>query len=105
MPAHFENGENVTVVKFRLAFTQCRNNLKTVGNLTVKDFDAEEVYICVPRTDQFCSKLSKNVLFSLFPSVHTMPFPKFAGYSFFFKIYRFQNLLAKNMQFSCEQEA
>ena len=34
-----------------------------------------------------------------------MPFPKFAGYSSVFKIYRFQNLLAKNMQFSCEQEA
>ena len=26
----FENGENVTVAKFELAFTRCRNNLKTV---------------------------------------------------------------------------
>ena len=36
MPEHFENGANVTVVKFELAFTRYRNNLKTVGNLMVK---------------------------------------------------------------------
>ena len=39
--------KNVTVAKFELAFTRCRNNLKTVGNLPVKsslqDFDAKEV--------------------------------------------------------------
>ena len=49
MPVHSENGENVTVAKFELAFTQCQNNLKTVGNLTVRnpleDFDAKEMYL------------------------------------------------------------
>ena len=30
MPAHFENGENVTVAKFEPVFTRYRNNLKTV---------------------------------------------------------------------------
>ena len=47
MPAHFENDEKVTVAKFELAFTRCRNDLKTVGNLPVKsslqDFDVKEV--------------------------------------------------------------
>ena len=36
----------MTAAKFELAFTRCRNNLKTVGNLPVKsslqDFDAKE---------------------------------------------------------------
>ena len=40
--------KNVTVAKFELAFTRCRNNLKTVGNLSVKsslqDIYAEEMY-------------------------------------------------------------
>ena len=39
--------KNVTAAKFELAFTRCRNNLKTVRNLPVKsslqDFDANEV--------------------------------------------------------------
>ena len=30
MPAHFENGENVTVGKFELAFTRYRHDLKTI---------------------------------------------------------------------------
>ena len=41
--------KNVTVAKFELAFTRCRNNLKTVRNLPVKsslqDFDAKEMYL------------------------------------------------------------
>ena len=41
--------KNVKVAKFELAFTRCRNNLKTVGNLPVEsslqDFDAKEVYL------------------------------------------------------------
>ena len=49
MAVNFENGENVTVAKFELAFTRCRNNWKTVGNLTAKnslqDFDAKEMYL------------------------------------------------------------
>ena len=39
--------KNVTVAKFELAFTRCRNNLKTVRNLPVKsslqDFDANSL--------------------------------------------------------------
>ena len=39
----------MTVAKFELAFTQCRNNLKTVGHSTVKnslqDFDVKEMYL------------------------------------------------------------
>ena len=41
--------KNVTVVEFELAFTRCRNNLKTVRDLTVRnflqDFDAIERYL------------------------------------------------------------
>ena len=41
--------KNVTVAKFELAFTRCRNNLKMIRNLTVKnslqDFDAKEMYL------------------------------------------------------------
>ena len=49
MPTYSGKGENVTVVKPEPAVTQCRNNLKTEGNLTVKDsmqdFDAKEMYL------------------------------------------------------------
>ena len=49
MPAHFEKGEKCDGSKFELAFTQCWNNLKMVGNLMVKtslqDFDVKEVYL------------------------------------------------------------
>ena len=45
----FENVEKCDVTKFELAFTRCRNNLKMIGNLTVKsslqDFDAKEMYL------------------------------------------------------------
>ena len=71
---------NVTVAKFELAFTRCRNNLKTVGNLPVKsslqDFDAKEV--CLNPKNRLVPKASENVLFSSLLSVHTMPFPKCA---------------------------
>ena len=56
MPAHFENGVNVTVAEFELAFTRCRNNMKTVRNLTVRnslqDFDAIERYLNPKSVDQ-----------------------------------------------------
>ena len=49
IPARFEKVKNVTVAKFELAFTRSRNNLKTVGNLTVKillhEVDAKELYL------------------------------------------------------------
>ena len=49
MTAHLKTVKNVTVAKFELAFTRCRNSLKTVGNLTAKnslqDFDTKEMYL------------------------------------------------------------
>ena len=50
-------------------------------------------------------KASKNVQFSSFSSVHTVPSPKCADWSSVFKIYRFQILPAKKVPFSCEWEA
>ena len=47
----------------------------------------------------------ENVLFSSLLSVNTMLFQVYAGYGSVFKIYRFQNLPAKNVPFSCEREA
>ena len=83
LPGHFENGENVTVAKFELAFTRYRNYLKTVRNLTVnnslQDFDAKEMYSRPQINDGFCSKSVEKFLFSSFSSVHTMQFPKCAG--------------------------
>ena len=97
----------MTVAKFELAFTRCRKNLKTAGNLPVKsslqDFDAKEVRL--NQSFRLVPKAPENVLFSSLLSVYTMLFPKCADYSSVFKIYRFQNLPAKNMPFSCEQEA
>ena len=94
----------VTVAKFYLAFTRCRNNLKTVGNLPVKsslqDFDAKEVCLHL-RIDQSRSKsvekfsvfiiykCSQNIVSKMF-RFQNLPFSKFAG---------------KNVPFSCEQEA
>ena len=40
-----------------------------------------------------------------FASVHTMPFAKCARQSSVFNIYRFKNLPAKNVLFSCERAA
>ena len=74
MPAHFENGENVTVAKFELAFTRCRNDLKTVGNLPVKislqGFDAKEV--CLNPKNRSVSFQKRLKMF------YFMPFPKCA---------------------------
>ena len=78
MPAHSENGENMTVGKFEPAFTRCQNSLKTIQNLTVKiarfseslpDFDAREI----PTSEESVSfpKASKNALvFIIFKHSH-----------------------------------
>ena len=98
----------MTVAKFELVFARYRNNLQMVGNLTVtnslQDLMAKNCTYSL-RFDQSRSKVSKNVRFSSFSSVHLMPFSKCAAYSSVFKIYRFQNLPAKNVPFSCEWEA
>ena len=68
MPAHFENGENVTVAKFELAFTRYQKNLKTVGNLAVRnslqDFDAIERYLSVNQS--CCESVEKCSIFIIF---------------------------------------
>ena len=88
MPGHFENGENVTVAKFQPAFTRCRNNVKTVGNLTVKNslqnVDAKEVYLhpenrSVSLKKSLVKKASTNVLFSSFQVFTRRLFQKCAG--------------------------
>ena len=62
--------KNVTVAKSELAFTRCRNNLKTVGNLSVKswlkDFDAIERYLQPKCQSVLFQKTSKIVLFQNF---------------------------------------
>ena len=106
--------KNVTVAKFELAFTRCRNNLKTVRNLPVKsllqDFDANSVNLNPKNRSVSFQKRLKMLYFHHF-KVFTrcrfqdvpirVPFSKSAV----FKICRFQNLPAKNVPFSCEQEA
>ena len=65
-------------------------NLKTVGNLTVKDslqdFDAKEMYLH-PRINQSRSKSMEICSVFNILSVHTVPFQKCAAYRVpFFKI-------------------
>ena len=67
LPAHFENGEKVTVAKFELAFTRHRHNLKTLGNLMVRSrcrtlMPKKSIYSL--RIDQSRSKSVENVLFT-----------------------------------------
>ena len=66
--------KNVTVAIFELAFTRCRNDLKTVGNLPVKsslqDFDAKEVCLNPKNRSVSFQKLLKMFYF--------MPFSKCA---------------------------
>ena len=79
-----------------------------IRNLTVKnslqDFDAKEIYLHSKNRSVMFQK-HRKMLSSSFSSFHTMLFPKCTGYSSVFKIYRFQNLPAKNVPFSCEREA
>ena len=79
-----------------------------IGNLAVKnslqDFDAIEMYLHSKNRSVTFKKHRKSSV-SSFSSVHTMLFPKCTGYSSASKIYRFQNLPAKNVPFSCEREA
>ena len=78
MPAHFENDENMTVAKFELVFTRCRNNLKTV-KLDAKDLDAKEMYLHLKNRSVAFQKRRYFFLFSSFTSVHRISFPKRAG--------------------------
>ena len=74
MPAHFENAENVTVAKFELAFTRCQNNLKMIGNLTVKislqDFDAKEMYLHSKNRSVTFQSIEKCSVFIIFDCSH-----------------------------------
>ena len=101
--------KNVTVATFELAFTRCRNNSKTVRNLPVKsslqDFDAKEMYLNPKDRSVSFQKRMRMFSFHHFQLFTRYHFQKYADWSSVFKIYRFQNLPAKNVPFSCEQEA
>ena len=72
----------MTAAKFELAFTRCRKNLKTVGNLAVKDSlqdsNTKEMNLHL-RVDQSRPKSVKECSVFITSSVQTMQFPKFAG--------------------------
>ena len=69
--------KNVTAAKFEQAFTWCRNNLKTVGSFDCKnslqDFDAREMYLHPKNQSVSCQKCREMFcfLFSSFSTVHT----------------------------------
>ena len=109
MPAHFENGENVTVAKSELALTRCRNNLKTPGSVAVKsslqDFDAKYVYLHPKNRSVSFQKTSRNVLFFIiFECSHDFV-SKMCRLEFHFQNLPFPKVRGKNVPFSCEREA
>ena len=95
--------KNVTAAKFELAFTRCRKNLKTVRDLTVRnslqDFDAKEAYLHSKSRSISFQKCLKMFGFIIFRWLHDAV-SKMCRLEC-----RFQNLPAKNVPFSCEQEA
>ena len=82
--------------------------LKKVQNLTVKvSFKTlrPKKFIYTLRIDQFRSKrVEKCSVFIIFECSHDAV-SKMCRLEFHFKIYCFENLPAKNEQFSCEREA
>ena len=101
--------KNMTVAKFELAFTRCRNNLKTVGNLPVKsslqDFDAKEVCLNPKNRSVSFNKRLKMFYLHHFKVFTRCRFQNVPIRNSVFKIYHFQNLQARNVPFLCEQEA
>ena len=68
-------------------------------------YNQDKIYLPMNCSVSFQKRRTKNVLFSLFSSVHTMTFLKCAGKSSVFKNYRFRNQPAKNVPFSFAREA
>ena len=97
----------MTVAEFELAFTRCRNNLKTVGNLTVRnslrDFDAIERYLHPKCRSVLFQKRQKLFYFHHFRVFKRCRFQNVPVRVQFFNIYRSQNVPAKNVPFSCER--
>ena len=94
--------ENVMIAKFELTFKRCRNNLKTVRNITVKNSKVLRPKKCsyTLRIDQSPSKShEKCSVFIIFECSHDA-ISKMCRLEF-----RFRNLSAKNVLFSCEREA
>ena len=85
----------MTVAKFEPAFTRCWNNLRMIGNLTVKnslqDFDAKEMYLHTKNRSVTFQKSRKMFCF--------YHFRVFTRCCFQNVIYRFQNLLKKMCRF------
>ena len=100
--------KNVPVAKFELAFTRCRNNLKTVGNLPVKsslkDFDAKEVYLNPKNRSVSFQKRLKMFIFIILKCLHDAV-SKMCRLEFRFQNLPFSKSAGKNVPFSCEQEA
>ena len=109
MPAHFENGEKCDGCKIWASVhtisEQFENGKKLDGKNSLQDFDAKEVYLHPNNRPVSFQKHLKMFHFSSCSGVYRMSFPKCAGYSSIFKIYRFQNLPAKIVPFSCERKA
>ena len=108
MPAHLKTMKIVTVAKSKLAFTRCRNNLKKVGNLSVKswlqDFDAIERYLQPKCQSVFFQKRRKLFYFKIFKCLHDAV-SKMCRLEFRFQNLPFSKSVPKNVPFSCEQEA
>ena len=94
--------KNLTVAKFDLASTLCRNNLKTLGNMTVKTLCKTlmpKKCIYILRIDHSHSKsVEKCSVYIILEFSHDAV-SKCAGESSVFKIYRFQNLPTKMCRF------
>ena len=74
MPVHLKTVENVTVARSQLAFTRCKNKMKTVGNLIIKnsleDFDAKEMYLHPKNRLVFSKSVEKCSDFIIFVCSH-----------------------------------
>ena len=97
----FKTVKNATAAKFELASTRCRHNLKTVGKLIVKTRSWTFMLKKSTYTLRIDHSRSKSVeKWSVYDAVSNL-----YRLGSVFKIYRFRNLPAKNVPFSCEREA
>ena len=93
---------------FELAFTRCRNNLKMIRNLTVKnslqDFGAKEMYLHSKHRSVAFKIIELCSFFIIFECSHNA-FSKMYRLLFRFQNLPFSKSAGKNVPFSCEQEA
>ena len=98
----------MTVAKFELAFTRCRNNLKKVGNSTVKnslqDVDVNEMYLHPKNRSVSFQKRLKMFCFHYFQVFTRCRFQNVPVGVPLSKSTVFKSA-GKNVPFSCEREA